>query len=97
LSLFPFKIHNVDDIEGHLLTSGIGCYTEGERQLYFADGKRALAAETIEWVVRRLEQAVAYAHAVEGMEENDVCLCNTQNCIQGIYSDFFILCALFAS
>jgi hypothetical protein len=23
--------------------------------------------------------------------------CNTQNCIQGIYSDFFILCASFAS
>jgi hypothetical protein len=57
-----------------LLTSGIGCYTEGERQLYFADGKCALAAETIPRVVRRLEQAVAYAHAVEGMEENDVCL-----------------------
>jgi hypothetical protein len=68
------RIHHVDDIEGHLLTSGIGCYTEGERQLYFADGKRALAAEAIQWIVRRLEQAVAYAHAVEGMEENDVCL-----------------------
>jgi alcohol dehydrogenase class IV len=41
---------------------------------YFADGKRALATEAIQWVVRRLEQAVADAHAVEGMEENDVCL-----------------------
>jgi alcohol dehydrogenase class IV len=41
---------------------------------YFADGKRALAIEAIQWVVRRLEQAVADAHAVEGMEENDVCL-----------------------
>jgi hypothetical protein len=36
--------------------------------------KCALAAETIQRVVRRLEQTVAYAHAVEGMEENDVCL-----------------------
>ena len=68
------RIHHIDDIKGYLLTSGIGCYTEGERQLYFADWKSALAAETIQWVVRRLEQAVAYAHAVEGMEENDVCL-----------------------
>jgi hypothetical protein len=68
------RIHHIDDIEGHLLTSGIGCYTKGEGQLYFADGKRALAAEAIQWVVRRLEQAVAYAHAVEGMEGNDVCL-----------------------
>jgi hypothetical protein len=55
-----------------LLTSGIGCYTEGERQLYFVDRKSALAAEAIQWVVRRLEQDVAYAHAVEGVEENDV-------------------------
>jgi hypothetical protein len=31
-------------------------------------------AEAIQRVVRRLEQAVAYAHAVEGMEENDVFL-----------------------
>jgi hypothetical protein len=57
-----------------LLTSGIGCYTEGERQLYFVDRKSALAAEAIQRVVRRLEQAVAYAHAIEGMDENDVCL-----------------------
>jgi hypothetical protein len=68
------RIHHIDDIEGHLLTLGIGCYTEGERQFYFADGKCALAAETIQRVVRRLEKVVAYAHAVEGMEENDVCL-----------------------
>jgi hypothetical protein len=32
------RLHHVDDVESHLLTSGIGCYTEGERQLYFADG-----------------------------------------------------------
>jgi hypothetical protein len=68
------QIHHVDDIKGYLLTSGIESYTEGERQLYFADRKSALAAETIQWVVRRLQQAVAYAHAVEGMEENNVCL-----------------------
>jgi hypothetical protein len=68
------RIHHIDDIKGYLLTSGIGCYTEGERQFYFADRKSALAAETIQWVVRRLEQAVAYAHAVEGKGENDVFL-----------------------
>lgn len=68
------RIHHINDIKGYLLTLGIGCYTEGERQLYFTDWKSALAAETIQWVVRRLEQAMAYAHAVEGMEENDVCL-----------------------
>jgi hypothetical protein len=66
------RIYHIHNIKGHLLTSGIGCYTEGERQLYFADRKSALAAEAIQRVVRRLEQAVAYAHAVEGVEENDV-------------------------
>jgi hypothetical protein len=55
-----------------LLTSGIGCYNEGEGQLYFADRKGALAAEAILRVVRRLEQTVAYAHAIEGVEEDDV-------------------------
>jgi hypothetical protein len=68
------RIHHIDDIKGYLLTSGIGCYTERERQLYFTDRESALAVETIQWVVRRLEQAMAYAHAVEGMAENDVCL-----------------------
>jgi hypothetical protein len=68
------RIHHVDDVKGYLLTSGIGRYTEGERQLYFADRKSALAAEAVQRIVRRLEQAVAYAHAVEGKEENDVCL-----------------------
>ena len=66
------RIYHIHNIEGHLLTSGIGCYTEGERQLYFADRKSALAAEAIQRVVRRLEQAVAYTHAVEGVEEDDV-------------------------
>ena len=65
-------IYHVHDIEGYLLTSGIGCYTEGEGQLYLANWKGALAAETIQRVVRRLQQAVAYAHAVEGVEEDDV-------------------------
>jgi hypothetical protein len=68
------RIHHIDDVKGDLLTSGIGCYTEGERQLYLVDGKGALTAEAIQRVVRRLEEVVAYAHAVEGMEENDVCL-----------------------
>jgi hypothetical protein len=66
------RVHHVDDVERDLLASGIGCYTEGEGQLYFADGKVALAAEAVQGVVRGLEQAVAYAHAIEGMEENDV-------------------------
>jgi hypothetical protein len=66
------RVHHVDDVERDLLTSGIGCYTEGEGQLYFVDGKGALAAEAVQGVVRGLEQAVAYAHAIEGMEENDV-------------------------
>jgi hypothetical protein len=68
------RVHHVDNVECDLLTSGIGCYTEGEGQLYFADGKGALAAEAVQGVVRGLEQAVAYAHAIEGMEEDDVCL-----------------------
>jgi hypothetical protein len=29
------RIHHINDIKGYLLTSGIGCYTEGERQFYF--------------------------------------------------------------
>ena len=33
------RIYHIHNIEGHLLTSGIGCYTKGEGQLYFADGK----------------------------------------------------------
>jgi hypothetical protein len=65
-------IYHIHNIKGHLLTSGIGCYTEGEGQLYFADRKGALAAEAIQRVVRRLEQTVAYAHAIEGVEEDDV-------------------------
>ena len=66
------RIYHVDNVEGYLLTSGIGCYTEGEGKLYFANGKGAFAAEAIQRVVRRLEQAVAYTHAVEGVEEDDV-------------------------
>jgi hypothetical protein len=66
------RIYHIHNIKGHLLTSGIGCNTEGERQLYFADRKSALAAEAIQRVVRKLEKVVAYAHAVEGVEENDV-------------------------
>ena len=65
-------IYHVDNVEGYLLTSGIGCYTEGEGQLYLANWKGALAAETIQGVVRRLQQAVAYTHAVEGVLEDDV-------------------------
>jgi hypothetical protein len=68
------RVHHVDDVECDLLTSGIGCYTEGERSLYFAGRKGAFAAEAVQRVVRRLEQTVAYAHAIEGMEENDICL-----------------------
>jgi hypothetical protein len=66
------RVHHVDDVERDLFTSCIGCYTEGEGWLYFADRKGALAAEAIQWVVRRLKQAVADTHAVEGMEENDI-------------------------
>jgi hypothetical protein len=66
------RIYHIHNIKGHLLTSGIGCYIEGERQLYFADRKGALAAEAIQRIVQRLEQAVAYAHAIEGVEEDDV-------------------------
>jgi hypothetical protein len=58
------RVHHVDDVECDLLTSCIGCYTEGEGYLYFADTKGALATEAIHWVVRRLKQAVADAHAV---------------------------------
>jgi hypothetical protein len=65
-------IYHIHDIKGYLLASGIGCYTKGERQLYFADRKGALAAEAIQRVVRRLEQAMAYAHAIEGVEKDDV-------------------------
>jgi hypothetical protein len=46
--------------------------TPKERGSFFADRKGALAAEAIQWVVRRFEQAVADAHAVEGVEENDI-------------------------
>jgi hypothetical protein len=35
-------------------------------------GKVPLPLKPYSWVVRRLEQAVAYAHAIEGMEENDI-------------------------
>jgi hypothetical protein len=66
------RVHHVDDVERDLLTSGIGCYTKGEGQLYLADGEGALAAEAVQGVVRGLEQAVAYAHAIEGMEEDDI-------------------------
>jgi hypothetical protein len=48
------RVHHVDDVERDLLTSGIGCYTEGEGQLYFADGEGALAAEAVQGVVRGL-------------------------------------------
>jgi hypothetical protein len=65
-------IYHIHDIKGYLLTSGIGCCTEGKRQLYFTDRKGAFAAEAIQRVVRRLEQAVTYAHAIEGVEEDDV-------------------------
>jgi hypothetical protein len=39
------RIYHIHNIEGHLLTSGIGCYTEGERQLYLADRKGALPSK----------------------------------------------------
>jgi hypothetical protein len=65
-------IYHIHNIKSYLLASGIGCYTEGERQLYFTDREGAVAAEATRRVVRRLEQAVAYAHAIEGVEEDDV-------------------------
>jgi hypothetical protein len=36
-------------------------------QLYLPDGESALAAETIEGIIHRLEEAMAYSHAIEGM------------------------------
>jgi hypothetical protein len=72
-------IYHIHNVKSHLLTSGIGCYTEGEGQFYLADGEGALAAEAIQRVVRRLKQAVADAHAIEGVEEDDVCLAAVVN------------------
>jgi hypothetical protein len=37
-------------------------------ELYLADGESALATETIEGIIRRLEEAMAYSHAIEGMQ-----------------------------
>jgi hypothetical protein len=45
------RVHHVDVVESDLLTSCIGCYTEGEGELYFADRKGALATEAIQGVV----------------------------------------------
>jgi hypothetical protein len=41
------RVYHVDDVEGDLLTSRIGCYTEGQGELYLAHRKGALAAEAI--------------------------------------------------
>jgi hypothetical protein len=73
------RVHHVDDVECDLLTSCIGCYTEGEGELYFADRKGSLAAEAIQGVVRRFKQIVADAHVVEGVEENDIRLAAVVN------------------
>jgi hypothetical protein len=73
------RVHHVDDVECDLLTSCIGCYTKGEGELYFVDRKGALATEAIQRVVRRFKQTVADAHAVEGVEENDIRLAAVVN------------------
>jgi hypothetical protein len=41
------QVYHVDDVEVDLLTSCIGCYTEGQGELYLAHRKGALAAEAI--------------------------------------------------
>jgi hypothetical protein len=45
----------------------------------FCDRKGALAAEAIQWVVRRFKQVVADAHAIKGVEENDIRLAAVVN------------------
>jgi hypothetical protein len=41
-------------------------------ELYLADGESALAAESVERIIYRLEEAVADSHTIEGMQKNDV-------------------------
>jgi hypothetical protein len=41
------RVYHVHDVEGDLLMSCIGCYTEGQGELYLAHKKGALAAEAI--------------------------------------------------
>jgi hypothetical protein len=60
-------VDHVDNVEGDLLTSCIGCDAKWQGELYLPDGESALAAETVEWIIRRLEEAMAYSHAIEGM------------------------------
>jgi hypothetical protein len=40
-------IDHVNDVKGDLFASRIGCYTEGQGQLYLAHREGALAAEAI--------------------------------------------------
>jgi hypothetical protein len=49
------RVYHVDDVEGDLLTSCIGGYTEGQGYLYLAHRKGALATEAIQGIVRRLK------------------------------------------
>lgn len=41
------RVDHVDDVEGDLFASRIGCCAEGQWQFYFADGKGAFASKTI--------------------------------------------------
>jgi hypothetical protein len=41
-------------------------------ELYLTDGERALAAESIEGIVYKLEEVVVDSHTIEGMQKNDV-------------------------
>jgi hypothetical protein len=41
-------------------------------ELYLVDGECALATESVEGIICRLEEAMADSHMIEGVQENDV-------------------------
>jgi hypothetical protein len=48
--------------------------TPNDRGALFCRRESALAAETVEGIIRRLEEAIAYSHVIEGVQKYDISL-----------------------
>jgi hypothetical protein len=72
MALYGYTISTISKVTCSLRALGATPKERGNSIL--PTGKVPLPSKPYNGLSEGLEQAVAYAHAVEGMEENDVCL-----------------------
>jgi hypothetical protein len=77
MALYGYTMSTMSKVTCSLRALGATLKERGE--LYFTDRKGAVAGEAIQGVVRRFKQTVVDAHAVEGVEENDIRLAAVVN------------------